>query len=386
MMPRWLQLVVFIGIALSILGGIHYYLWARLVRDTALSPTASRLATLALVALALSMPAAFFVRRSGGARALIWIAFVWMGLMFLLFVALVGVEVAYVAARATGVVDLERRTALRRILAGVASLTALSAAGVGLAEALRRLRVVEVTVQLRRLPRALDGFTIVQLTDIHVGPTIGRAFIEAMVARVNALSPDLVAITGDLVDGSVASLGDAVAPLADLRSPHGTFFVTGNHEYYSGAEAWMAELGRLGVRVLRNERVSIERDGEGFDLVGVDDWTARGMAAGHGADLPRALAGYDLARESVLLAHQPKQAIEAARLGIGLQLSGHTHGGQLWPFGYLVRLQQPFVAGLDRLGELTIYTSRGTGYWGPPMRLGAPAEITRITLRAIPAG
>ncbi len=315
-----------------------------------------------------------------------WPAFIWMGFMFFLFMSLLATDVFYLAARITTPLDEERRTALRRILAGVASFVAISAGLFGIAEALRRVRVVEVIVPLRRLPKALDGFTIVhwpQAISPSVGPTIGRGFIEGLVARVNTLDSDLVAITGDLVDGTVAGLGEAVAPLRELRSKHGTFFVTGNHEYYSGAAAWCAHLGQMGIRVLRNERVAIGRDGHSFDLVGVDDWHAHGMAEGHGASLSRALEGYDRGRESVLLAHQPKQAIEAAQLGVGLQLSGHTHGGQLWPFTYLVRLQQPYIAGLDRLDELTIYTSRGTGYWGPPMRVGAPPEITKIVLRAV---
>jgi predicted MPP superfamily phosphohydrolase len=382
MTPRLTQLIIFLSIALSILGGLHYYLWARLLRDTATPPLLSRGGALLLVALMASMPLAMIFGRAGHARPLVWLAFLWMGLMFFLFVALLGTDVAYALARLGGPIDPARRTALRRILAGVASLVAIGAAGAGVVEALRRLRIVEITVPLRRLPRALDGFIIVQLSDIHVGPTIGRGFIEGLVERVNALSADLVAITGDLVDGSVARLGAAVAPLGTLQSRHGTYFVTGNHEYYSGAVEWVEELTRLNIRVLRNERVAIERDGHGFDLAGVDDWHSAGQAPGHGADLRRALDGRDAARECVLLAHQPKQAIEAAELGVGLQLSGHTHGGQLWPFSYLVRLQQPFIAGLDRLKELFVYTSRGTGYWGPPMRLGAPAEITRITLRS----
>jgi hypothetical protein len=302
--------------------------------------------------------------------------------MFFLFTALVSTDVVYVVARLAAPFDAERRVFFRRVLAGIASLVAFSAAGFGVVEALRRVRLVTVEVPLARLPRALDGFAIVQLSDIHVGPTIGRDFIAGLVSRVNALHPDLVAITGDLVDGTVEGLANAVAPLGALESKHGTFFVTGNHEYYSGAAEWCAHLRTLGVHVLRNERVRIGDGANSFELVGVDDWHSRGMAPGHGADLAGALAGYDRAKESVLLAHQPKQAIQAAELGVGLQLSGHTHGGQLWPFTYLVRLQQPFIAGLDRLKDLTIYTSRGTGYWGPPMRVGAPPEITKIILRA----
>jgi predicted MPP superfamily phosphohydrolase len=228
----------------------------------------------------------------------------------------------------------------------------------------------------------LDGITIVQLSDMHVGPIIGRTFVERIVAQANAIEPDLIAITGDLVDGSVEQLRERVAPLAQLRARFGVFFVTGNHEYYSGAQAWCAEIERLGIRVLRNERVVIGRDGESFDLAGIDDLYAQRSGAGEGSHLTRALAGYDSSRELVLLAHQPSAVKEASALGVGLQLSGHTHGGQIWPWNFLVRLQQPVVSGLARVGKTQVYVSNGTGYWGAPMRLAAPAEITRLRLRS----
>jgi predicted MPP superfamily phosphohydrolase len=249
-----------------------------------------------------------------------------------------------------------------------------------LRRALARVEVKEVAVRLLRLSPAHHGTTIVQLTDLHVGPTIGRAFIEDIVRRTNDLRPDLVAITGDLVDGSVERLRHAVEPLRDLRARYGVFFVTGNHEYFSGAAPWIAELRRLGIRVLRNERVSVGGDA-GFDVAGIDDHSA-GRLGEAPSDLDQALAGRDPARAVVLLAHQPRAIFEAARLGVDLQLSGHTHGGQIWPFTYLVKLQQPYIAGLHQHGDTQIYVSPGTGYWGPPMRLGTRAEITRVTLQA----
>jgi predicted MPP superfamily phosphohydrolase len=245
------------------------------------------------------------------------------------------------------------------------------------------VQVRSVRVRLERLPRKHDGLRIVQLTDLHVGPTIGREFIEDLVRRTNALNPDIVAITGDLVDGSVPDLHDAVSPLANLKARHGVFFVTGNHEYFSGAEAWLKALSELGIRVLQNERVVIGEGDNAFDLAGIDDRSAArygGLAPSEA--LERALGGRDAERELVLLAHQPRSLLDAQSFGVGLQLSGHTHGGQVWPFGYLVRLQQPFVAGLHRHGAAQIYVSRGTGYWGPPMRLASPAEITEITLES----
>ena len=215
---------------------------------------------------------------------------------------------------------------------------------------------------------------------VILGPILGRPFAEHLARRIEALAPDLVAITGDLVDGDAARIADEVAPLAALRAPHGVFFVTGNHDHYSGASEWCDTLAALGIRALRNERIAIG-GATGFDLVGVDDHRGDLLGPG-GEDLERALAGRDPARPAVLLAHDPSTFKRACTRGIDLQLSGHTHGGQIWPFGWLVRAAIPFVAGLYRRGGAVLYVSRGTGFWGPPMRLLAPAEITELVLRA----
>jgi predicted MPP superfamily phosphohydrolase len=237
-----------------------------------------------------------------------------------------------------------------------------------------------VEVPLGKLSPEGDGYTIAQLTDIHIGPTLGHDFLDAVVRETNALNADLIAITGDLVDGSVEQLRDKIAPLADLKARDGVYFVTGNHEYYSGAEEWCAHLETLGVRVLRNERVDVRGL---FELAGVDDFAAEGMAPGHRQDIPAATAGRDPSKPIVLLAHQPKAVTEASAHGVDLMLSGHVHGGQIVPFNWLVKLEQPYVEGLYRHGDSTwIYVSPGTGYWGPPMRVGTTSEITRITLRA----
>jgi predicted MPP superfamily phosphohydrolase len=241
--------------------------------------------------------------------------------------------------------------------------------------------IVDVAVTLPRLPRALDGFTIAQITDVHVGPTVSKGFLAEVVRRVNTMTPGLVAITGDLVDGSIRRFGDRVAPLADLKSP--TYFVTGNHEYYSGVDAWLPHLREHGVRVLRNERVEIAHGGEHFYLAGIDDHESGRFGGDHGPDLGRALDGRDESKTVVLMAHQPRQVKMAAAHGVDLQLSGHTHGGQIWPWHGIARMQQGgLLAGLYKLGETQLYVSRGTGYVGPPVRIRAPAEITRITLRA----
>jgi predicted MPP superfamily phosphohydrolase len=268
--------------------------------------------------------------------------------------------------------DPERREFLTRAFGIGVGVTALGLAAYGISNALGQVAVKPVRIALRRWSLKAAGYTIVQLSDIHVGPTIGREFIEGIVARVNALAPDLVVITGDLVDGSVAQLGELVAPLAGLRAKDGVYFVPGNHEYYSGLREWLSFVEGLGIRVLMNERVSVGGE-HGFDLAGVDDPTGS-------PDVARALEGRDTDRAVVLLAHQPKTIFDAAKHGVDLQLSGHTHGGQLFPFHGLVRLQQPYVAGLHDHEGTKIYVSRGTGYWGPPMRVAAPAEITKIEL------
>ena len=279
------------------------------------------------------------------------------------------------------------------VLGGEASdrITALTAQGVagaallatllGLFFARRTAPVKDVDIRLPDLPPALDGFTIVQLSHIHVGPTIKGDYLEAIVTRVNSLNADAVAITGDLVDGSVRELAEHTAPLARLQARHGVFFVTGNHEYYSGALPWIDELRRLGLTVLLNEHVALDHDGHPVTLAGVTDYSGHLFHEDHRSDPHAALAGAPAHGPKVLLAHQPRSAKAAAEAGFHVQLSGHTHGGQFWPWNHFVPLQQPFVAGLRQWGELQVYTSRGTGYWGPPMRFGAPSEITRVRLR-----
>ncbi len=387
-MPRFL---VFLALGMSVLGAIHFYLWMRLVRDTELPWPYRPWATAVIALLWVSTPLALvLVRRlaPNAARFVAWPAYVWLGLMFLLFMLVVLADLmrvfgwAYGHIAAAGPTTPERRRFFARVLAAGGGSLAVALAGVAVWRAVGRIEIKEVSVQLGRLPAASHGTTIVQITDLHVGPTIGRAIVADIVERTNRLAPDIIAITGDLVDGSVEDLRDAVAPLAELRARHGVFFVTGNHEYFSGAGPWIAELQRLGIRVLRNERLAIGEGEDGFDLAGVDDPTASRMGGGgdHDQAIARALGGRDPRREVVLLAHQPKSIHEAARQGVGLQLSGHTHGGQIWPWGFFVRLAQPYVLGLHRHEETQIYVSPGTGYWGPPMRLGTSAEITRITL------
>ena len=390
-MPRWLTFLIFLSVATTIVAGVHYYIYRRLVVAPSLPGHWGGVARTAIVALGLAIPLSFFVVRlvdNSISRYVVYPVYVWLGFMLLFLVVLLATDlvrvVVWVATRLSGQTELlsapERRLFFSRVLAGTAAGTVLTAAGTGLARGLGKLVVKEVEVKLPHLPRALDGFTIVQLTDLHLGPMRHRGWMTEVVERTNALAPDLVAITGDLVDGSIEQLAGDVEPLRSLQAPHGTFFVTGNHEYFVDAVGWVKHLSGLGLRVLSNERVTIERGGAAFDLAGVEDYQGRAM--GRGTDVSGALRGRDPERALVLLAHQPRVIDEAARHDVGLVLAGHTHGGQIWPWGYFVYLQQPYVSGLHHHGGTQIYVSHGTGFWGPPMRLGSTAEITRVTLRA----
>jgi uncharacterized protein len=254
---------------------------------------------------------------------------------------------------------------------------------IGLINARRTAGVVDVTVPLAGLPAALSGFTIVQLSDVHVGPTIKRGYLEAIVRRVNALAPDMVALTGDIIDGSIEQLREDAAPLGELRSRHGTYCVTGNHEYYHGAEVWIAEWRSRGLHVLLNENVVLSHDGAQLLIGGVADYSAHHYVEAHRSDAVAAASCSTPVAAKILLAHQPRSAAAASAAGFDLQLSGHTHGGQFLPWNFFVPLQQPSVAGLARFQSLWLYVSRGTGYWGPPLRFFAPSEITR--LRLVPA-
>ncbi|MFN0252970.1 MAG: metallophosphoesterase [Kofleriaceae bacterium] len=376
----------------AITAGLIYYIRRRLVVDTGL--TGWKKGTLTVWIGMLPAPLIVVsITNAGGpptiAGPLAWPTYIGQALTMLMFGALLTVDVAklvtWLARKAmkSTPIDQSRRQALARITGAAVSTAVVGHVAYGVSRALGDAEVVDVPITLPKLPKALDGFTIVQLTDVHVGGTIQKEFTEELVERTMALKPDMIVLTGDFVDGSVAELSPHVAPFAKLSAPHGVFFITGNHEYYSGADAWVAKWRELGVRVLRNERVSIERDGAAFDLAGVDDHGAHKWR-GHGMDVAKAVEGRDTSRALVLLAHQPRQVHVAAKHGVDLQLSGHTHGGQVWPWHYIVSIQQGgLLAGMYRIGDTQLYVSRGPGYWGPPVRVGAPPEITKVRLLSV---
>ncbi|WP_030754188.1 metallophosphoesterase [Streptomyces griseus] len=420
----------FLAVVLALLGAVHWYVWRRLVRDvTAPGGAARRAGTAVVIALPLLSVAALASGRADAPfwfqRAVAWPGFLWLALLLYVVLALlVGEAVrpvlhrvlarraaaaAPVAVTVTEPVpvpvperepeagtvpaperepeavpvpaaggsgpDVARRLFVSRVVGGAAAAVAAGTVANGAHGVLRGPRVKRVTVPLAKLPRAAHGYRIAVVSDIHLGPILGRAHSQRIVDAINATQPDLIAVVGDLVDGTVENLGPAAEPLAGLRARHGSFFVTGNHEYFSGADAWVDHVRELGMRPLRNERLEIAA---GFDLAGVDD--VAGESEGRGPDFARALGDRDRSRAAVLLAHQPVVIDDAVRHGVDLQLSGHTHGGQLWPGSLLAGLANPTVAGLERYGDTQLYVSRGAGAWGPPVRVGAPSDITLVQL------
>jgi predicted MPP superfamily phosphohydrolase len=372
--------LAFVGVMVALTLGLHYYLGVRLIDGARLSPPVAAAAWVALWLAFASIPLGFILGRllpRWMSLGLHWVAFLWMGAFGVMLSATAFSDVVLwgAAHASTGAGSWSSFQAW-----AVLSIT-VPALVLGLVVA-RRPKVERVTVRVKGLAPALDGFRIVQLTDVHIGETLGRDFLEGVVAQVNALEPDLVAITGDLIDGSVKKVAPLLEPLTRLVSKHGSFFVTGNHEYYHGGSAWEAQARRLGLTVLHNEHRVLEHGGAQLVLGGVTDMEGARFSAAHAPDAAKAFAGAPAGAPRVLLAHQPRFARAAAGHEVALQLSGHTHGGQIFPFMFLVRLQQPVIAGFKMLWGVPVYTSRGTGYWGPPFRIGPVGEVTEVTLRA----
>jgi predicted MPP superfamily phosphohydrolase len=368
---------------LSVLGGLHGWIGWRLIPALNIDGVWQLLCGIYLLLSWFLIPLALLVRHVESrqwADRLSWIGMLAMGTFSsLLLLTLVREALLLVLSWSMAIVPQQLASWSAQAAAGGALLLTL----LGFFNARRVAAVVEVEVPIRNLPAALQGFTIAQISDIHVGPTIKRHYLDAIVNKVNALQADVVAITGDLVDGSVRQLAEHTAPLAQLRARHGAYFVTGNHEYYSNAHAWIDEVRRLGLTVLMNEHVVLRHDGAALVLAGVTDYTAHHFDPAHRSDPQAAILNAPTdSHVNILLAHQPRSAEMAAQAGFDLQLSGHTHGGQFFPWNFFVPLQQPYVAGLNKLRDLWVYTSRGTGYWGPPKRLLAPSEITRLRLVA----
>ena len=406
---------------LALLALVHRYVWRRLIGDTTTAGSLPRRAgTVAAYVLPLLSVGALVSGRTGTPfrlqQVLAWPGYLWLAVLLYLTLALLAGELVrpllnrllirragdapeaaaetvpaepVTAAHGSTVTTAappasaplatassapSRRLFVARAVGGAAAVAGIGTTGYGAYGVVRGPRVKRVAVPLARLPRSAHGFRIAVVSDIHLGPVLGRAHTRRIVDAVNRTQPDLIAVVGDLVDGSVEDLGPAAEPLAGLRSRHGAFFVTGNHEYYSGAAEWVDHVRELGLHPLENARVEID----GFDLAGVND--IAGESEGQGPDFGRALGDRDRTRAAVLMAHQPVVIDEAVEHGVDLQLSGHTHGGQLWPGNYIAELSNPTVAGLERYGDTQLYVTRGAGAWGPPVRVGAPSDITVVEL------
>ncbi|MDI2129605.1 metallophosphoesterase [Yinghuangia seranimata] len=415
----WALAVLGLVAVLAAAGGVHWYVWRRMVRDTTRAGGWPRRAgTVAVVAFPLMSVGAMASTRLSAPfllqQVLAWPGYLWMAFLLYLVMALVVGEFVrpllkrvlrvrrtepapapapapVPVAAGTGepveeegpageradtapVVDSSRRLFIARTVAVGAAAAAASTVGYGMYGVLRGPSVKHVTVPLAKLPRSAHGFRIAVVSDIHLGPILGRGHAQRVVDAVNSTNPDLITIVGDLVDGDVDDLGPAAAPLRELTARHGAFFVTGNHEYYSGAQQWVDYVRGLGIHPLENARVEMP----GFDLAGVNDY--QGESEHHGPDFRRALGDRDRTRASVLLAHQPVAIHDSVKFGVDLQLSGHSHGGQLWPGNYVAALDNPTVAGLERYGDTQLYVTRGAGAWGPPVRVGAPSDVTVVTL------
>lgn len=383
---KGIKFILPVFLVVSVLFGAYLYTGHEafaLLPPGPLRAVAWSLLVLAFVALPLTIVSRFFYERMPGFETIAWFGFVGFGFITLLFslfvirdlalLALTGLE--WLLPEIVRIRPWSERTLDLAVL-GVGVLTAFH----GFIQARRLPAVRRVPVSISGLHASLSGLRIVQLSDLHIGPTIRRPFIAAVVDRVNALQPDIIAITGDLADGTPDELRDHAAPLARLKATHGVFFVTGNHDYYSGAVSWINELRRLGLHVLINEHSVVRHKHGSIVIGGVTDLQAAAHIPSHASDPHAAMRGAPHASLRLLLAHQPRSAFEGAEAGFNLILCGHTHGGQYFPGNIIIRFVQPFSSGLHRHGPAQVYTSRGTGTWGPPFRVGAPSEITEIVV------
>lgn len=330
----------------------------------------------------------------GVSHKLAWITYVTLGFLSFVFTLLIirdltvilGITAKWLASlfssEGSNVVDTSRRD----FLIQTSNLGILGAAGIltayGVYQARRKPGIVNLTIPIKNLPADFEGFRIVQITDIHAGLTVKRDWTEIVAQQVSELKPDLIAFTGDLADGSVPHLREHVEPFAFLNAPYGKFFVTGNHEYYSDVLPWVEEIGRMGYKVLNNEHAIVERNGSSLVLAGVTDYSGGDFLPEHKSDPRKAVDGAPADTVKILLAHQPRSLHAAEPLGFDFIITGHTHGGQFFPWNWLAAIGQPYIKGLHRHNGTWVYVSMGTGYWGPPVRLGTRSEITLFTLTA----
>ncbi len=384
--------ILFFTILTTILLAAHFYVGWRLIRPAKFRAHIKRLLWILILCLPLFSPLSFISRMiftEGIITDIIgWIAYLEMGFFSLLITFVLVRDMVIGIKTVTRKINRVYKPAFdperRRFLSNSVNFSMFGASvlfsGYGFYEARRQASLEKIDIFIAGLPPDFEGYKIAQFSDLHVGPTIKEGFVKSVVNQVNQLGADMIVFTGDLVDGSVAGLQHDVAPLQDLHAGDGIYFITGNHEYYSGALAWIKHVEKLGFYPLIDGHTTITRNDRSLVLAGVTDYSAKSFIPEHISDPHRAIAGAPESDLKILLAHQPKNIFAAADAGFHLQLSGHTHGGQYIPWSYLVTLSQPYVTGLHKYKNTWIYVNRGTGYWGPPLRLGVPSEVSLITL------
>jgi predicted MPP superfamily phosphohydrolase len=387
--------LVWMGIMITVLSVGFFYMAWRLVIPFHFTAPYKQIAWTVLALMYLIPFSSFFMVRFAEKYSGLysWIGYVSLGFLSFVFVALVFRDAAMLLGfggqKLFSLFSSAPQTfdaAKREFLLQTTNLGVLGVAGTltayGVYEARKKPGIVNIDIPITKLPKEFDGFRIVQISDIHAGLTIKRDFIETIAEEIKKLSPDLIAFTGDMADGSVPHLKNDLAPLAEVYAPHGKFFVTGNHEYYSGADQWVAHARDMGYDVLMNEHRLVTKNGASFVLAGVTDYGGGGFSPTHKSDPTKALAGAAADSAKILLAHQPRTLFHVNDLDLDLVLMGHTHGGQFFPWNLVATIGQPFIKGLNKYNERTwAYVSKGTGYWGPPVRVGARSEITVLTLK-----
>lgn len=367
-------------IVISILWLLHIYIGFQLLSTSTPSATIIGIAIILLCIFAITIPISFraqlIIRNPKLSTIISWLGLINLGLFSSLLVLTFLRQIILTLFSLYTPISVNMLNYSSILVVTLAAMATI----IGFSGARRIAKVVEIDIPITNLPTQLNGFRIVQITDIHIGPTIKFNYLQAIVNVVNELGADIVAITGDLVDGSVEELSQHVKALTDLKSNYGQLFVLGNHEYYSGAQEWIDELKALGLTVLLNQHVVVKHNDVELVIAGITDYSGYKFSKDHASDPKAALLNSPQDSIKILLAHQPRSALEAHKYGFDLQISGHTHGGQFWPWNLFVRLQQPFTAGLGKINNMWVYTSRGTGYWGPPKRLGSPSEISLLRL------
>ena len=383
---------MFFFIAIAILWLIHGYVAWRVIPTLGLLPSQALLGYILVFLLSLLPILPILLRFSGNETKMIdrisLLGYTSLGffvLSFFIFIlkdffTQVMILFGYLFNSEQSIDDSKREFMKKGLTIGVIGISG-TASTYGFYSSRKGPTVIDQDIFIESLPDQFDNFSIAQISDLHVGPTIKIKYVENVLKKIEHVNPDLIAVTGDLVDGSVKHLSKDLQPFKDMVASHGTFFVTGNHEYYSGVDPWLDETDRLGMTNLINENRLILKEGAQIALAGITDFRAHQMKKGHRSDPAKALGTIDEDMVKVMLAHQPNSIHAVHEVGVDLQLSGHTHGGQFWPFTYPTKLANAYLAGHYDHDGTQIYVNRGTGYWGPPLRIGVPAEITLIRLK-----